>query len=54
MLLPRRWLGEQICRVLASADGVVVQHTSAVVVADADMLRPDLRDACCDMSEGTP
>ena len=57
MLLPRQGLGEQIGRVLAVVDTVVVHHTSrvevsAVVVADVDMLRSSLRDACRDMSEG--
>ena len=57
VLLPRKGLGEQIGRVLAGVDIVVVHHplrmeVSAVVVANVDMLRPCLRDACRDMSEG--
>ena len=57
VLLPRKGLSEQIGWVLAGVDIVVVHHpsrmeVSAVVVANVDMLRPCLRDACHDMSEG--
>ena len=57
VLVPRQGFGEQIGRVLAGVDIVVVHHASrmevsAVVVADFDMLRSSLHDACRDMPEG--
>ena len=57
VLVPRQGLGEQMGCVLAGVGIVVVCYASrvevtAVVVADFDMLRSSLHDACRDMPEG--